>query len=159
MLQGSKNTRVNTPDRNQAGLIFSVENNIISQEQSNGVEKPANLMKFYHLIDEDPANIPGRIVSIIGGGGKSTLIATLARELKQKKISVIVTCTTKMQALKGIPLVLQDNNPDFTYEVNALIEEQFHSLCRGCHVEQQRLGEESGPTRQCIDCHTADEAP
>ena len=44
-------------------------------------------------------------------------------------------------------------------EVNALIEDQFHTLCRGCHVEKQRLGEDGGPTRQCIDCHTTDEAP
>ena len=43
--------------------------------------------------------------------------------------------------------------------VNALMEEQFHALCRDCHVEKQRLGEDAGPTRQCIDCHTADEAP
>lgn len=43
--------------------------------------------------------------------------------------------------------------------VNALIEEQFHALCRDCHVEKQRLGEDSGPTRRCLDCHTADEAP
>jgi hypothetical protein len=43
--------------------------------------------------------------------------------------------------------------------VNALIETQFHDLCRGCHMEQQRNGEDGGPVRQCIDCHTADEAP
>ena len=43
--------------------------------------------------------------------------------------------------------------------VNALMEAQFHALCRDCHVEQQRFGEDGGPTRQCIDCHTADEAP
>lgn len=43
--------------------------------------------------------------------------------------------------------------------VNALIEEHFHALCRDCHVEKQALGEDGGPTRQCIHCHTADEAP
>lgn len=43
--------------------------------------------------------------------------------------------------------------------VNALIEDQFHDLCRGCHQDHQRLGEDGGPVRQCIDCHTADEAP
>jgi hypothetical protein len=43
--------------------------------------------------------------------------------------------------------------------VTAVIEDQFHDLCRGCHETQQRLGEEAGPVRQCIDCHTADEAP
>lgn len=44
-------------------------------------------------------------------------------------------------------------------EVNALIEQQFHTLCRDCHLEKQRLGEDSGPVRRCVDCHTADAAP
>jgi len=43
--------------------------------------------------------------------------------------------------------------------VNALIEDQFHDLCRGCHVERQSAGEEAGPTRRCDSCHTADDAP
>ncbi len=43
--------------------------------------------------------------------------------------------------------------------VNALIEVQFHDLCRGCHLDHQRSGEDGGPVRQCIDCHTADDAP
>lgn len=43
--------------------------------------------------------------------------------------------------------------------VNALIEDQFHTLCRDCHLERQSLGEDGGPARQCIDCHTADDAP
>ena len=44
-------------------------------------------------------------------------------------------------------------------EVNALIEQQFHDLCRDCHQSRQRLGEDSGPLRSCVDCHTADDAP
>ena len=43
--------------------------------------------------------------------------------------------------------------------VSALIESQFHDLCRDCHVEQQHLGEDGGPVRSCLACHTADEAP
>ena len=43
--------------------------------------------------------------------------------------------------------------------VSALVENQFHTLCRDCHLEKQRLHEDGGPTRRCIDCHTADEAP
>ena len=43
--------------------------------------------------------------------------------------------------------------------VNALIESQFHDLCRGCHLDHQLAGEDGGPVRRCIDCHTADEAP
>ena len=43
--------------------------------------------------------------------------------------------------------------------VSALVEEHFHGLCQGCHLERQAHGDDGGPTRRCIDCHTADEAP
>ena len=43
--------------------------------------------------------------------------------------------------------------------VAALIETQFHDLCRDCHIEKQQLGEAGGPTRQCISCHEGDDAP
>jgi predicted CXXCH cytochrome family protein len=43
--------------------------------------------------------------------------------------------------------------------VSHLVEEQFHDLCRGCHVERRAAGETSGPLRQCRLCHTRDEAP
>lgn len=44
-------------------------------------------------------------------------------------------------------------------QVSALIETQFHELCRTCHVDKQNQGEDHGPTRQCIDCHQHDERP
>ena len=44
-------------------------------------------------------------------------------------------------------------------EVGLLIEEQFHTLCRSCHVERQREGKDAGPTRSCIDCHQQDPFP
>ncbi|MEE2783942.1 MAG: cytochrome c3 family protein [Pseudomonadota bacterium] len=43
--------------------------------------------------------------------------------------------------------------------IKDLIEDQFHDLCRDCHIDQQRDGKAHGPTRQCIDCHTPDEDP
>lgn len=43
--------------------------------------------------------------------------------------------------------------------VASLVETQFHDLCRDCHIEKQLLGEEGGPVRACIDCHTADDDP
>jgi len=39
------------------------------------------------------------------------------------------------------------------------LETQFHTLCRGCHVERQLAGKDSGPTRVCIDCHLSDKLP
>lgn len=44
-------------------------------------------------------------------------------------------------------------------ELWPVLEAQFHDLCRGCHVEQQLAGEESGPTRACIDCHVEEHVP
>ncbi len=44
-------------------------------------------------------------------------------------------------------------------EVAPLIEEQFHDLCRNCHLENQLDGQDHGPTRQCIDCHVTDNRP
>ena len=44
-------------------------------------------------------------------------------------------------------------------EVSPLIEEQFHDLCRSCHIDHQLKGEPHGPVRQCIRCHVPDEAP
>ena len=44
-------------------------------------------------------------------------------------------------------------------ELGPLIEEQFHNLCRDCHVAKTLEGEDSGPVRQCKACHTPDTAP
>ena len=44
-------------------------------------------------------------------------------------------------------------------EVADLIEEQFHDLCRNCHLEEQTEGGDHGPTRQCISCHVRDNKP
>ncbi|MBP7002192.1 cytochrome c3 family protein [Amaricoccus sp.] len=41
--------------------------------------------------------------------------------------------------------------------VSALLEPQFHDLCRSCHVEKQAAGEPGGPTRSCIACHQPDD--
>lgn len=41
-------------------------------------------------------------------------------------------------------------------KVAPLFEEQFHTLCRSCHVEEHAAGKDSGPTRRCIACHVAD---
>ncbi len=44
-------------------------------------------------------------------------------------------------------------------EVWPLFEEQFHALCRDCHVNEHIAGKESGPVRSCIGCHLSDEKP
>jgi len=44
-------------------------------------------------------------------------------------------------------------------KLRPLFETQFHDLCRGCHIEQTRLGNDAGPTRRCYDCHHEDDQP
>jgi len=44
-------------------------------------------------------------------------------------------------------------------ELRAVFEQQFHDLCRGCHVDERRQGHDAGPTRRCLDCHHAEDAP
>ncbi|MEM1103417.1 MAG: cytochrome c3 family protein [Pseudomonadota bacterium] len=44
-------------------------------------------------------------------------------------------------------------------DVMGRLEEQFHDLCRSCHVEKHVQDEPSGPTRQCDGCHLPDRLP
>lgn len=39
------------------------------------------------------------------------------------------------------------------------LEEQFHSLCMGCHEVKQTEGAKHGPIRECLACHTEDKRP
>ena len=41
--------------------------------------------------------------------------------------------------------------------VAPMLEDQFHGLCRSCHVAEQAAGHPAGPTRRCQDCHRPDE--
>ena len=38
------------------------------------------------------------------------------------------------------------------------LQQQFHRLCQGCHIETQQARRDSGPTRQCRACHAPDQA-
>lgn len=44
-------------------------------------------------------------------------------------------------------------------DVSFKLEQQFHDLCRGCHEEKQLAGQEHGPIRSCVACHTEDHQP
>jgi len=44
-------------------------------------------------------------------------------------------------------------------ELAPLMEQQFHDLCRGCHMEKAMESEEHGPLRHCVECHQADFLP
>ena len=44
-------------------------------------------------------------------------------------------------------------------ELAALMHDQFHDLCRGCHLEKALSQEDHGPLRHCEDCHQEDLLP
>ncbi len=44
-------------------------------------------------------------------------------------------------------------------ELFSQLENQFHDLCRGCHVELSSQHEASGPVRQCLQCHHLEDVP
>ena len=44
-------------------------------------------------------------------------------------------------------------------DLTHLVEDQFHDLCMGCHVEKQLEGAPHGPVRSCTACHLKDNQP
>ena len=42
-----------------------------------------------------------------------------------------------------------------TADLALRIEEDFHTLCRDCHLQQSRTIHASGPVRECQRCHVA----
>ena len=40
-----------------------------------------------------------------------------------------------------------------TPDIAADTEATFHDFCRGCHVRTRAAGEDSGPLRECSQCH------
>lgn len=80
-------------------------------------------MSFYRLINEDPGKIKGQIVSVIGGGGKSSLLQKLGRELVNQNLRVILTSTTKFQPFPQTGFVLVKDGRDFSTELKNLLGE------------------------------------
>ena len=68
-----------------------------------------------------------------------------------------IDCHHNFTDSTGLGLCFQCHKTDPT--IAAHIEQQFHDLCRNCHVEKQALAEDGGPTRQCFACHEGDELP
>lgn len=81
-------------------------------------------MKFYSLINYELDRVKNQTVSIIGGGGKSTLLKRLAEELTKEKIRVILTSTTKFQPFPKIGMVLQDDLGDYISETESILNKK-----------------------------------
>jgi len=81
-------------------------------------------MDFVNLICAEAELLKGHVVAIIGGGGKSTLLERLGKDLAARDLRVILTTTTKMQSPPGTNLVLQDQTQNFIASTKATLEKK-----------------------------------
>lgn len=86
-------------------------------------------------------NIKKGITSIIGGGGKTTLLHLLAFELKSKG-KVIITTTTHILKSDVFYNVLTDKNQDNTALIKTALD-KYGCICVGTAFEKEKL---SAPT-------------
>ena len=86
----------------------------------------------------DALAVPRGITSIVGGGGKTTLMLYLARELRETGARVIMTTSTHIFPPEGIP-TLTDGT---LAETSALLNREG-GVCLGTPVEKGKL---SAPT-------------
>lgn len=93
-------------------------------------------MKVLELLDIDIKK--SRVISVVGGGGKTSLIFQMAEELVAFEKKVIVTTTTHMAYEQGRPFVgdgnlrkIRENIRKFGYTVVGVIEEKknSHGIC------------------------------
>jgi probable selenium-dependent hydroxylase accessory protein YqeC len=80
-------------------------------------------MDFYNIVATDVERIKGQVISIIGGGGKTSLAHRIGEELATKGLKVIITTTTKISSLAGVPLVLVQGNLGVEDELKSLLRE------------------------------------
>ena len=80
-------------------------------------------------------DVPKGITALVGGGGKTTLMLRLARELSQTGARVIVTTTTNIFPPEGIPV---GNPPNAQAVARALLLEPL--LCLGKPAADGKLG-------------------
>jgi len=78
--------------------------------------------KFIELVTSDSTSLKNHVVSIIGGGGKTTLMYKLSEELAGLGLKVVLTSTTKFQPPPDVPLFLQDENEWFLDEANNALQ-------------------------------------
>ena len=82
----------------------------------------------------DALAVPRGITSIVGGGGKTTLLLRLARELRGTGARVVVTTSTHIFPPEGIP-TLTDGT---LAEVSALLKQEG-LVCLGTPAEKGKL--------------------
>jgi len=81
-------------------------------------------MPFYSLLDSSINSFKGQIISVIGGGGKSSLLKKIGQELVNLNLKVILTTTTKIKPFPNTGLVLlKDRGQDIREELTYMLYE------------------------------------
>ncbi|TDI84129.1 MAG: putative selenium-dependent hydroxylase accessory protein YqeC [Caldithrix sp.] len=81
-------------------------------------------MPFYSLLDPPINSFKGQIISVIGGGGKSSLLKKIGRELVKLNLKVILTTTTKIEPFPNTAVVLlQGRGEDIREELTYMLDE------------------------------------
>ncbi len=79
-----------------------------------------------------------RLTTVIGAGGKTSLINWLGMKMLPPKKRVILTSTTKIFPLQGVCAILNEDNPDFIPRIIQALDTY------GCITVAQRLDAQSG---------------
>jgi len=81
-------------------------------------------MPFYSLLDSQINSFKGQIISVIGGGGKSSLLKKIGQELVKLNLKVILTTTTKIEQFPNTELILLKGRPqDIPEELTYMLDE------------------------------------
>jgi len=81
-------------------------------------------MPFYSLLDSPINSFKGQIISVIGGGGKSSLLKKIGQELVNLNLKVILTTTTKIEPFPNTGLVLlKDRGQYIREELTYMLDE------------------------------------
>lgn len=97
--------------------------------------------KFIQLIGSDTSTLENYPISIIGGGGKSTLMLQLCKELLEQGLKVILTSTTKFQPPANVTVVLQNNCIDYlAYSEKLLLEHDVIAIGQKAYDENRLSG-------------------
>ena len=81
-------------------------------------------MPFYSLLGSSINSFKGQIISVIGAGGKSSLLKKIGQELVNLNLKVIITTTTKIEPFPNTGLVLlKDRGQDIREELTYMLDE------------------------------------
>ncbi|MFQ5707277.1 MAG: selenium cofactor biosynthesis protein YqeC [bacterium] len=102
-------------------------------------------MHFHHLIASDIDKLKGQVVSVIGGGGKSSFLNQVACELRGQDVKLLISTTTKFQYIPEIALVMQNENPDYLQQIEKILrEKQEVQLAKDYYKSDSKAGKLSG---------------